>query len=242
MDAPAPPVITADESRPLSGMAITSLVFGLLACLPGAGLLGIIFGLIGIAGTGANGVRRGRGIAVSGTVLSLVSLIGQIVVIAWLISVGSGVFHLFVSGPEDVMKAAATGDRTVLAEYFFADEVPSDAELAAFLAAVTAEAGTFQRGALSESVQPPMSPSPGDTMDLPYVFEFDKGSRTATVSFVVAEDGRTTKAGLPIAIRSITIMGSDGSEFTLTGGVAQAGTEPTGTDGSAEKPSGSEAP
>ncbi len=230
MHEPAPP-ITTHEPRPLSAMAVTSLVFGLLFCVPGAGLLGTIFGLIGIAGTGANGARRGRGIAVSGTVLSVLLLIGQIIVLAWMI----GQIMFFITGPQDVMKAAAAGDRAVLDKFFFADEVPSDAEVVAFIDAVTAEAGDFQGAMLSDNAQPPMSPAAGDAMKVPFTFQFAKGTRSGIVSFVVAEDGTTTGSGLSVAIRSIAITGDDGTVFTLK-------RDADGSQGSVEDASRSEAP
>ncbi len=214
---------TTRDSRPLSAMAVASLVFGLLFCIPGAGLLGTIFGFVGIAGTGAKGARRGRGIAFSGTVLSLLSLVGQIVLLAWALTVGGAMFSLFLTGPQDVMNAAANGDRTALAEYFFSDELPSDAETIAFIQAITAEAGAFQSAQLSDNGQPPRSPAPGQTMELPFTFKFAKGTRSGVVSFVVADDGRTTGSGLPVAIRSITISSDDGTEFILKQGATGIG-------------------
>jgi predicted Zn finger-like uncharacterized protein/prepilin-type processing-associated H-X9-DG protein len=51
-----------------SGMAIASLVCGILGCLPFCGLLALIFGIIGITQT-KPGMARGRGMAITGTVL-----------------------------------------------------------------------------------------------------------------------------------------------------------------------------
>jgi prepilin-type processing-associated H-X9-DG protein len=60
-------------SRGNSGMAIASLVCGLLFCIPISWLLAIIFGIIGIQQTG-EGKRGGRGMAIAGLVLGLVGL------------------------------------------------------------------------------------------------------------------------------------------------------------------------
>jgi hypothetical protein len=54
-----------------SGAAVTSLVCGLLLCIPGlTGLLAIIFGLVGISST-KNPMVRGRGMAIAGLILGL---------------------------------------------------------------------------------------------------------------------------------------------------------------------------
>ncbi len=56
-----------------SGLAITSLVCGLLLCIPGlSGLLAIIFGITGISAT-KNPAVRGRGMAVAGLILGFVN-------------------------------------------------------------------------------------------------------------------------------------------------------------------------
>ncbi|MGA2440373.1 MAG: GYF domain-containing protein [Tepidisphaeraceae bacterium] len=56
-----------------SGMAIASLVCGLLICVPVCSLLAIIFGIIGIRQTGG-GKRGGQGMAIAGLVLGAVGL------------------------------------------------------------------------------------------------------------------------------------------------------------------------
>jgi Domain of unknown function (DUF4190) len=58
-----------------SAAAVASLVMGLLGCLPFVtGILAIITGIIGIAVTGRPDVR-GRGVAVAGLILGIVSLL-----------------------------------------------------------------------------------------------------------------------------------------------------------------------
>jgi hypothetical protein len=59
-----------------SGVAVASLVCGLLLCIPFlTGLLAIILGLVGISGT-KNPAVRGRGMAIAGLILGILSLIG----------------------------------------------------------------------------------------------------------------------------------------------------------------------
>ena len=60
----------------LSGAAVCSLVCGLVMCIPGlTGLAAVITGIIGIAETSKPTVR-GRGMAIAGLVLGIVSLAG----------------------------------------------------------------------------------------------------------------------------------------------------------------------
>jgi Domain of unknown function (DUF4190) len=60
----------------ISAAAITSLVLGILGCVPFlTGLLAIIFGIVGIQTT-SNPAVRGRGMAIAGLVLGLISIIG----------------------------------------------------------------------------------------------------------------------------------------------------------------------
>lgn len=59
-----------------NGAAIASLVCGLLFCIPGiTGLLAIILGIVGIK-VGGNPQRGGRGMAIAGLILGLLSMAG----------------------------------------------------------------------------------------------------------------------------------------------------------------------
>jgi hypothetical protein len=59
-----------------NGWAVASLVCGLLLCIPGiAGLLAIIFGVLGIKQSNQL-AGRGRGLAVAGLILGVLALIG----------------------------------------------------------------------------------------------------------------------------------------------------------------------
>ena len=59
-----------------SGAAVCSLVCGLVICVPGlTGLVAVITGIIGIAETGKPAVK-GRGMAIAGLVLGILSLAG----------------------------------------------------------------------------------------------------------------------------------------------------------------------
>ncbi|MFJ9892052.1 DUF4190 domain-containing protein [Streptomyces sp. NPDC091280] len=60
-----------NHPAPLNGMSVAALVLGILCCVPGAGL---VLGLIGLNQTGKRG-ERGRGMAVTGIVLSAFGLV-----------------------------------------------------------------------------------------------------------------------------------------------------------------------
>jgi hypothetical protein len=72
-----PPAYSMPMQPPrTSGMAITSLVLGILGCVPWiTGVLAVVFGIFGIRVTSDPAVR-GRGMAIAGLVLGLLSIMG----------------------------------------------------------------------------------------------------------------------------------------------------------------------
>ena len=75
-----------------SGSAVTSLIFGIVFCIPFvSGLLALIFGIVGVRATRSPAVR-GRGMAVAGLVLGVIGLIGWTVYVA---AAGVTVYALF---------------------------------------------------------------------------------------------------------------------------------------------------
>lgn len=73
---PSYPPIPSPERRETSGMAVASLVFGILGCVPFVtGLLAVIFGILGIRRT-RDPRFRGTGLAIAGLILGLLSLGG----------------------------------------------------------------------------------------------------------------------------------------------------------------------
>jgi prepilin-type processing-associated H-X9-DG protein len=72
------------QSTERSGMALASLICGIIFCIPVCSLLAIIFGIIGIQQTGP-GRRSGRGMAIAGLVLGCVGI--PLTVVALLISI-----------------------------------------------------------------------------------------------------------------------------------------------------------
>ncbi|MFD5794159.1 DUF4190 domain-containing protein [Streptomyces diastatochromogenes] len=67
-----------NRPAPVNGLAIASLVFGVLCCLPGVGL---VLGLIALRQIGRRG-ERGKGLAISGSVLSGLGLAVWVLMLA----------------------------------------------------------------------------------------------------------------------------------------------------------------
>jgi hypothetical protein len=72
----APAGYSLPPSGKTSGAAITSLVCGLIMCVPFVtGLVAIITGFVGVSATKNPGVR-GRGLAIAGIILGFISIVG----------------------------------------------------------------------------------------------------------------------------------------------------------------------
>jgi len=65
------------DDRPISGMAVTSLVLGIVfLCLGPLAIVPLILGIIAITTTGRDGAKRGQGLAIAGTSLGGVGFMG----------------------------------------------------------------------------------------------------------------------------------------------------------------------
>jgi Domain of unknown function (DUF4190)/Protein of unknown function (DUF2510) len=80
VSAPMSPPVTAVSTRGTNGMAIASLVLGLLWGYGLLSILAIIFGAIGMKQTGERN-QSGRGLAIAGLVLGIVGAVIALVVI-----------------------------------------------------------------------------------------------------------------------------------------------------------------
>jgi hypothetical protein len=71
-----PPGYSLPSQSRTSVAAVISLVSGLVFCIPGlTGLIAVITGIVGIATTG-NPAVKGRGMAIAGLILGILSLVG----------------------------------------------------------------------------------------------------------------------------------------------------------------------
>src|SRR6266436_5586559 len=65
------------QGQQSNAMAITSLITGLLSCIPGVGLLAILFGALGL-GKAKDPRVGGKGLAIVGIILGLISIIAYL--------------------------------------------------------------------------------------------------------------------------------------------------------------------
>lgn len=212
------------QERPLSGTAVASLVFGLLLCIPGAGIPGAALGAIGFATTGADGSRRGRGLAVAGLVLSVVGIAGWAIAAVsakqlWDTAVAPTMAVIF-KGPEQTLTAAFADDQTAFEADWMPGQAPTEVQRKAFAEGVTLVLGKFQSASVDETGGPPptdaMGPG-GDAFELPFVFRFENGSVTTLVRFQPSIRGEVTPSGSYVGIDRIEVKGPDGAEFVLGG-------------------------
>jgi hypothetical protein len=104
----------ADEAFPqrprVSGLAVASLVFGLLCCIPGSGLIGVILGGAGLIRIGrSEGRLTGRGMALIGLVLGL---LGTLLYLGLTIGLMASLNALNTYG--DVARALDKGDHSAV--------------------------------------------------------------------------------------------------------------------------------
>ena len=72
--SPAMEYALPDQSQKTSGVAVASLVCGILFCFPLCGLAALILGIVGINQT-KPGMAKGRGMAIAGTILGSLGLV-----------------------------------------------------------------------------------------------------------------------------------------------------------------------
>jgi len=128
MSSAPPPIHTYPLPTPRSNSwAIAGLVFGILGCVPIlTGLLAVAFSWIGLRKAGRDPQKSGRGLAIAGLILGLVSLV------AWTLG-GGGVYAFYVGtteiratanevvrdlGQGKIDAAAALFDKPVASDHF----------------------------------------------------------------------------------------------------------------------------
>ncbi|PWI17827.1 hypothetical protein DI272_29455 [Streptomyces sp. Act143] len=131
---------------PVNGVAIAALVLGILCFLPAVGL---VLGLVALAQIKKRG-ERGRGMAIAGSVLSVVGLV------LWTVSLSTGVVSDAVDGLKDAARGEGTayalakgdcfdsGTGSLQGDAYDVDEVPcSRAHHGEVFAVVTLPSGSF---------------------------------------------------------------------------------------------------
>jgi len=131
------------EPRRTSILAILSLVLGLICCIPGLPELGVLTGILAVVLIGSSGGRvGGRGLAIAGIFVGLVSSALQVLVLLGMFQAAK---QFAVYG--EIMEKLAAGDQSgFVAEFDPSVQADITTErFEAFASEVEAEWGTFDR-------------------------------------------------------------------------------------------------
>ena len=216
-----------DERPTTHPLAIGSLICSLLACCPLITIFGPLLGLIAIISIGSNPMRRGKGLAVAGI------LIGLVTTGIWVFGAVALYRAFFVplqEQPALIFDDAAAGDWAAVRGRMTGPAArASDAETEAFFAAVAAEFGNVQTVVLDErnDFQTVQGPDGSARMSVDYVVTTDTGSATLVVDWLIAEPG-----AFVMKPEGLTMMGDHGTavEFPAMG----ASQVPVDADAAAE--------
>ncbi|MBX3359173.1 MAG: hypothetical protein KF745_12190 [Phycisphaeraceae bacterium] len=204
-------------------LAVFSLVFSLLCCIPGTGAIGAILGGASlVAINSARGRLRGTGMAVTGIVLGLVAtaiwIIGFVT-----ISSGLKMFDKAMMQPiAAVVTEIETGDadKVNTAASGFAMPAVTEDQVKAFRKAYSAELGSFKSmptsmwdlvAAYTTVGQQMQSYQPGSQHVMPVPASFDKGWALILVEMNPNKPARST--GMPVT--NIGVWAPSGQEFWL---------------------------
>lgn len=220
------------DNRPFeqrtSVLAIVSLVLSLLGvCIPGFGLLGLLFGVISIfLISGSAGRLSGRGLSASGIVIGLLTTVIWLAIIAGMSKVIS-VFGSSIFVPADnTMKAIEAGDwKKARAEFTSstADKL-TDADFVAFRTAYQAEMGAYKSGPTGfidfalqmGEVGPAMNRfqnNPNNLIPVPMTFE--KGKAVVALQVTPPAQTGSTSGAILIPISNLQLVTLSGKTITL---------------------------
>lgn len=219
MDLPEP-----EGPQGVSALAVTSLVLGLLCCIPGVGLLATILGgaaLVRISGSG--GRLGGRGMALAGLVLGL---LGTVIWIALTVGLMSTLSGLKVYG--DTIGAIERRDHAAVRAMLTpaATSAVTDERLDEFADQLAAEWGSYQRMPkglgdwvsgyihVGPQIEPALNQVPAAKerkFPIPLIFD---GGQTVGI-FVIDPDAPTGNAA---KLDDIVVLDKSGKPMFLIGG------------------------
>lgn len=228
-DAADPLFITPER---VSYLAVAALVLGLLSCVPGFGILAVLIGAFGIlAISRADGRLSGRGMAVVGVVLGLLTTV------VW-IAVGVGAVSMFRFVRDDVMRPTAGFVADAQAKSFAklkaslpaaAPEVVTDENLARFgdelanaLGNPTPIPDRFDDmlryfGEAQKFTDAMQRGGGGGSTSLQIPIRFDKGLALVTIHFDTQKlkDTKGAKGFAVFAARDVEVTAPDGTIIRL---------------------------
>ncbi len=166
---PAPPYAPGPyppgQPQGSNGLAITALIMGILSCIPGVGLLAILFGALGI-GKAKDPRYGGKGLAITGIVLGLLSILVY-AGIGYGVYWGVGKIKELASGFQFI-EALSRG--SVAEAKSFTTGKMSDAELAQL-------SDTMKSLGKLKELQNPKNTFQNDVLDIQGTGIFEKGTR-----------------------------------------------------------------
>ena len=197
----------------MSVWSVAALVCSLILCCPIVTVVGVILGIIGLFDT-RGGRRRGRGLAIVGIVL------GVLVTAAWVtVSVmsWSRYFEAIFSGPSIVMESGYKKDNKGVTDFFAEGYVPTSEEIDAFFTESDQRFGAFKQASPKDNQT---TGADQQTLSVQYVFEFEKATVDADVTFDI-KDKVITESGSYIGILEIKIEDPEGEDLILSTTVKQ---------------------
>lgn len=214
-------------------LAIFSLIFSLICCVPGLGVLAVLLGVFGLVAIGrSKGRLEGTGLAVSGIV------VGVLVSALWIIALLGvrAMLGVYTGAPSRIMMAieSAQADFGEARSGMSTSVSVSDEQFGAFRAAYREQLGAF-RGtpqSIAELVQdwtqvgPLMQSYRGQNDAMPVPGRFEKGMGVIVIVFDPSAPPRPGSA-MPEP-KNIIVLTPDGRSVTLLpeGGGAATAPEP----------------
>lgn len=227
---PAADDFTSDDLGPrrTSILAIIALVLSLICILPGAGLLGAIFGLAALIGISqSRGRVGGTGLAIAGLLLGLVFTALQVAVLIGALQ-AKKFFEIQMIGPANAtMTAIEAGDYNAARTHFVPEmaAVITDEQFEKFREAYRVEMGSFKTIPLGfidfcvaypkvEGTMKGMGSNNSSMQNaLPTPAEFDKGW-TLTIAEFKPDSSRSPKGGSKVIMPfvNVAVVSQDGKK------------------------------
>ena len=204
--------VEAQAPTGTSGLAISSLVCSLILCCPATTVVGALLGFFAIFTTGP-GRKRGRGLALSGLLIGLISTALWIIPMYWLGSMMTKIYTV----PKQVIVESAAGDYAAAGVHFMNGHTPSDEEFKAFSEEVSKRYGAIL------GLQPGQDQTgqTADSFEMPYVFKFENGTVSGYAVYGVED-----RISEPFSLLSITLEDDDAGDLTLEAGKGGSGGTP----------------
>ncbi len=195
-----------------SKLAIWSLICSLVVCCPLVTVLGPLLGLISLGKIGGNPLLKGRGLAVAGILIGLLTTGGWVLLGYRAAPVVGTMYTLMETGPQHALSTGFAGDIAGFrASFEGAGATASDAEARAFIDALRSRYGAFASAHRSPTAQPAIGQT---TFVLPYVTIFDGATVTADTEVIMADP----KGRMIMKIGSISIRDADKGDLTYPAG------------------------